>query len=918
MIRKMEADERRPSRQLAELLAEVLNVAAEERDSFVQFARGLAIEGPASLATAAGGAVKIPHNLPAQATPFIGRQEELSVLQRYLDDPGVRLVTILGPGGMGKTRLALATAEGQLGEASPSADGVRFVTLAGVSGADQLPQAIGAALDFQFSGADDPRDQLLRYLRGKKLLLLLDNYEHLLPDVRLLAAILHHAPGVQLLVTSREKLHMQAEQLLPIGGLAFPEEKAGLCRAEMETYSALQLFVQCARRARPDFDLRGENGTAAAAICRQLEGMPLGIVLAAAWIDTLTAGEIVRQIEASLDFLSTEMSDVPPRQRSLRAAFDHSWQLLSAREKSIYGQISVFRGGFAAEAASEVAGAALQDLRSLLNKSLLARAPSASGNPLRYEVHELLRQFAGQELAKDVAEQEAARERHSAYYLALLARTAPDWKGERQLQVLDLASRESDNINAALRQALQRGSWAHLHGALESWAVYLNWRGLVADGRELCETITGKLRSALERGAGQPPEVFLLQAEALAWGGIFSGNTSRALAKLEESMAILDGAALAEVDTRPLRAFILLQMAIRRIPVDQEAAHRLARESLDLALAGDDRWQAADCYQWLGSLDWRAGRVGEARRQIEASLALFEELGDRRMQVQPLNILAWLVQHTGAFARAETIRHQALRLCRQIGDRTYLPYCMYDLAFTLMCLGKRAEARQMAGQTVEVCEAYGLLDKVGFALGLLGYIHLRAGEYGRADRRLRRALALTKESGNRDVEAYILATMGRLELVAGKDLAHARECFRRALDIHEQTHDIIYLPEKLVGMGLTACLAADLRSARRYLRQALQVELKLREYSQLLELLEALALYRALEGDVLGAVEIWTLAGSHPYLANSKWSADVIGRPREAMLEGMDPAAIAAARERGRQRDVWQTVEALHAALEDA
>ena len=377
------------------------------------------------------------HNLPPDPTPFIGREPELAQIAERLADPACRLLTILGPGGMGKTRLAIQAARS---EADRFAHGACFVDLAPIASAEQLAEAILRTLQVPSQGATEPDQQVISYLADKQMLLVLDNYEQLLtgpePDRRdgygLVTKMLGAAPRVKLLVTSRARLNVRAEWLAPLEGLAAPEEDvtphlpvgAGVARsvfrdeaishleeiaslhpakpmrdsarndaALLETYSATALFLACVRRVQPDFRPTAGDARRIVHICRLLEGSPLAIELAAAWIRVLPLEQIERELEQGLGLLATTMHDVPLRHRSMTATFDHSWRLLSSNERSILRQLSVFRGGFTREAAHEVTGATVADLAGLADASWLRL-----GEHGRYQIHELTRQYCAEKL----------------------------------------------------------------------------------------------------------------------------------------------------------------------------------------------------------------------------------------------------------------------------------------------------------------------------------------------------------------------------------------------------------------------------------------------------------------------------------------------------------------------------------------
>jgi predicted ATPase/DNA-binding SARP family transcriptional activator len=362
---------------------------------------------------------QIDHNLPPQPTPFIGRTEELAQITRRLEDPACRLLTLTGPGGIGKTRLALQAAinliENPAGQTMFST-GVYFVNLASVGSPDSLVTTVAEAIKFSFYSDANLRQQLLEYFRENKMLLVLDNFEHLLVSseektIDLVIDILAVAPAVKIIITSREALHLQEEWLFAITGLRLPIDDEAF---SLEEYSAVQLFVQCAKRASPGFSFSTEQDCVLH-ICRMVEGMPLAIELAAAWLRMFPCKKIAREIEHGLDLLTTSLRNVPPRHRSMHAVFEHSWSLLSDVEKQVLRQSSVFQGGFRQEAAEQVASATFADLVALVEKSLLHRTPAG-----RYQLHGLLRQFSAEKLQTDPGEQEAVRHRYSHYYLTFL------------------------------------------------------------------------------------------------------------------------------------------------------------------------------------------------------------------------------------------------------------------------------------------------------------------------------------------------------------------------------------------------------------------------------------------------------------------------------------------------------------------
>ena len=486
-LRKIESGERRPSKQLAGLLAGALEVGEAELNAFVRAARGEMVSDCLPLPTLQELPLPLPvparsspfaplGNWPVQLTPLVGRESELTSLGQLLADPLCRLLTLIGPGGVGKTRLAIEAASQAR---SRFADGVWFVPLASVSSPAAIIPAIAEAMGLTLRGQTELRLQLLSHLTGMEMLLVLDNLEHLLAGVDLFTNILARAPGVKLLVTSRERLHLQSEYVFVTQGLPVPPPDQ-LHRAY--DYDAIHLFEQSAHRAGAQIVLEGDELAAAVQVCRLVDGMPLGIELAATWTPLLSCQEIAAEIQRSLDFLAGALHDLPERQRSLRAVFDHSWRLLTPEKRDVLSRLSVFQGGFERKAAEEVAGASLPGLLALSSKSLIRR--NASG---RYDLHEVVRQYAFSHLSQTPAGVETG-DRHSRYYLALLEGREPDLRSKAQVQTLCGLLGEIDNLRAAWDWAVSRGLFDALAGAVRCFGCLFELMGWLEEGVALLET----------------------------------------------------------------------------------------------------------------------------------------------------------------------------------------------------------------------------------------------------------------------------------------------------------------------------------------------------------------------------------------------------------------------------------------------
>jgi predicted ATPase/DNA-binding SARP family transcriptional activator len=406
----------------------------------------------------------VSDHLPPQITPFVGREKELhEIKQLLLTNPPHRLMTLTGPGGIGKTRMALAVGE-ELRESFKH--GVYYTSFAHICSPEQLLPALAESLGTRFVTDRDLQEQLFNHLRPMHTLLILDNMEHLLDASDIVRAILAAAPNVSILTTSRERLNQSSEVLYTLGGLAFPTDQYYEQTRNALDYEAVVLLLQRAQLVRPGFQLTPDNLAAIVRVCQLVQGMPLALVLAGAWLEILSFQEIADEIARNFDFLEAEMRDLPERQSSVRAAFDYSWQRLSLEEQQTFSKLSVFRGGFSREAAEAVVGTNLRTLRTLINKSFVTLDAQN-----RYEIHELLRQYGEEELNAFEADTNI-RACHSHYYLSMVADLDADLEGDR----LDEIDAELENINSAWMWAIDHHEAALVAQAHKGLCIFKDLR----------------------------------------------------------------------------------------------------------------------------------------------------------------------------------------------------------------------------------------------------------------------------------------------------------------------------------------------------------------------------------------------------------------------------------------------------------
>ncbi len=438
---------------------------------------------PVGVGPGVRSAVVPPHNLPAALTPLIGREKELDELRQRLQDPTCRLLTIAGLGGVGKTRLALEVA----GECCTSLrlgafpDGIYVIPLAEVQSAIEIPSAVAAAIGLSPATLEDSeavfRQRLLNHVRRKRMLLLLDSLEHLPDGVGVLTEILEQAPETKIVVTSRERLHLLGEQLLILAGLPYPQgQEAG--PSEACSTPAARLFLTTAWRVCPHFEPTQEDLMGIAHICREVEGLPLAIIMAAGQMEAMSPSEIAAAIDCGLDILQIDCRDVPERQRSMRRVFDRCWALMGEQQHEALRGLSVFHGGFTGAAARQVVGVTPRELADLVSRSCLYHWPDG-----RFAMHSLLRQYMADKLARVPDVGRAMHERHCAYYAAVLERWGPDLRGGRQQQVLDGMEFEIDNVRAAWQWAVQERAVKHLAQMFETLRTFCQMH-LCSQGEE--------------------------------------------------------------------------------------------------------------------------------------------------------------------------------------------------------------------------------------------------------------------------------------------------------------------------------------------------------------------------------------------------------------------------------------------------
>ena len=702
-----------------------------------------------------------PNNLPVQATPLIGREQAVATLRDLLLRPGVRLVTLTGPGGTGKTRLGLQVAAELLDHFE---HGVYFVNLAPIGNPDLVASAIAQPVAVREHGGKPLLESLKDYLRDKHLLLLLDNFEQVTPAAPLVATLLAAAPRLSVLVTSREVLHLYGEHDVAVLPLTLPDPRHPVPLERLRHYEAVRLFIERAQAARSDFAITNENAHAVAEICYRLDGLPLAIELAAARIRLLPPQAMLQRLTSRLRLLTGGARDLPERQRTLRGAIAWSYDLLEEDEQALFRRLAIFVGGFALDAIEAVCNGSgdldidvLDVVESLVGKSLLREAAAAEDES-RVGMLETIREYALERLG-DGEETAEMRRQHAAFFLQFVEEAEPHLAGPQQIAWLNRLEPEHDNLRAVLRWAIDRGDAStalRLAGALSRF-----W---------------------LDRGYGGEGQKWL--AHALALPG--------ALDHVRERMNALAGATALSVADRDLDA----------ARTSSEQLIPLARE------VGDERRLA----QALTLLGWVVARQRDPRAAqplLEEGLVLARRLRDPALLAYILHNQGIGALFRGDRATAKVLLEEAVPLLRQTGDRISLAQVLMAWSALAMGEGELARAEVLLEESIPVIREASVRWHAGLYLNRLGDIARLRGRHERAEQLYAEALAIWRDLGMQADAAAALHNLGYAVLSQG-DSTRARSRFGESLALQQAQDNRAGIAEGLAGLAAVA--AAERRA----------------------------------------------------------------------------------------------------------
>jgi predicted ATPase/DNA-binding SARP family transcriptional activator len=771
-----------------------------------------------------------PYNLPPETVSLVGRQAELEELQVILADPACRLTTLMGPGGIGKTQLALALAQ-QV--ANHFVEGVWFVALSDVSSAAALLAAVAATLNVTFSEGSEPRGQLLDTLRTRELLLVLDNFEQLVEagGADLVGAILAETTAVKLLVTSRRQVGLRQERLFDLGGLSYPpagiEAESVLPGATPGAYDAVALFERVVRQRQRHFSLAG-NETAVVDICRLVAGTPLAIEMAAAAVPARSCADIAAAIRENLDTLQVPYPDALVRQRSVRAVFNHSWSLLEREERKLLARLSVFQGKFTTAAAREISGATVAQLAELCGRSWLRQTGDA-----RYQVHELLRQYAAEKLAQELNQAEPVRRAHAGYYLDLIATEGARLAGEAGEQAQETITANLANVRAAWLWATQACAVPFLLNSLEGLRTYYEQCGLLPEVEQLLAGALAAVETLAAESGLQEEESRILHGRLLAAMATILGRQGKhtpALPLAQRAVAVAE--AVGDIQARVVGNCCLARASVaqgnyRAGKQKGEKALRLAREA---------QWPIGEvvALRELGVISYRQGQYHEALAYYEAGLLVARATGDRRSEARLLYNAGLTKAHLGQLAPAETDVQQALLIARRLnfllleamileilgmiatrqgnprqeitylrqaarvhrrtGNRYRMGLNQYNLAAVYCEVRDYASARPHLEEAIELFQKIELAAEEGAALRHKGMLLLDTGQYNAARATLERAVSLLEQADEKPALPFAFILLGQLALQVG-DWPLAQAYAGRSAAVVGETGETVHASE---------------------------------------------------------------------------------------------------------------------------
>lgn len=754
--------------------------------------------------------------LPRSKGELLGRDEVLDELLSKLTDPACRLLTLIGPGGIGKTRLGQEVAERAI---NLFTNGVCFVALAAVEDQPSLVAAVAHALELPAvnpSSSDDENleQRLLQWLEQREMLLVLDNFEQLLTATSFLTKLLEKTDAIKLLITSRIRVNLQAEWLVNVTGLEHPlpsphfeqthDEDSDDTLAAAMSYGAVELFVQNARRVNPAFLLTAENLSFVVQICQLVNGMPLALEIASSWARILAADEIASEIEGNIDFLSTTMGDVTERHRSIRAVFGYSWRLLSPTEQHALMQLSIFRHGFDREAAADVANADLTLLSSLMDKSFLRRVENYQGQQKRFEMHELLRQLVEEQLQAKAELELQTRILFSRWYADFLVQIEQHINGAQAGDAIRTVDEELPNIRLAWRWLVNQSMIEPLHNSIAPLYIFFNNTGRHHEGHDL-------FQYALDNLATSPP--IDSQDERLsALGAKISSRLAHfkfSIGQRDEAQNLLEET-YTEIETvgKPLDIGYCLKTlgSFAWKNGDYRQARDYLKKAMSIYEAASFQEGIAEVLVQQGVIAYNTGHLFDAQKYYRAAFQSAQRLSHAELISISQHNLGQVCQALGEFSAATSYLEDSLKYQQRIGAGQTAGYVMITLATIASQQGDHDRARALATEAIDTFRKLNYRPGLIIAHRQLGDTERLAGHFADAAIHLHQSQSLAEEIGLQPQRALCICSQGKLKLDEGD--------YEKAKMLSEQSLHLCKTTGIRAGVGYTQNLLGQIALAR--------------------------------------------------------------------------------------------------------
>jgi DNA-binding SARP family transcriptional activator/predicted ATPase/Tfp pilus assembly protein PilF len=806
------------------------------------------------------------HNLPRALTPLFGRKNEIEKLTNTLLNPGYPLVSITGVGGMGKTSLALATGRQlTVRQPRPFKDGIWFISLEGIENdalekvREEVAALVGQAMGLFFHGESDLWTQMLGQLASKNLLLILDNIEQFLTVASdLVLGLLEAGDGIHVLTTSRTTVPLAASFAFPLTGLETPTQVS----AEALQNESVRLFAERAGRLPTSFYLE-EHLSEVVSICQFVEGMPLGIELAAASLGKLMVDEIMPALTSNLHLLNSTRRDLPPRQRTFHAVFDYTWQLLDPREQALLAQTSIFRDGFTRQAADALLNDSSYSLYSLQHHALLSRDETG-----RFRMHPLLRQLAREKLndpsRSDLAEQ--AQNRHAFYFTSLAQSFEKDLQYDEGRIAMQTLLLEQANLRAAWQHALQAGQWQLISNCLDSTHYFYQRKGFFNEEATLVDSAITAVQATLEENDISLTSLLSRLLTARAWSYLNLSQFENGIRTAERACQLAQSVENASIEAQARLAWAQILSTQHK----HELAMAQFEQAVPLAKKAQNQILEADGWIGIGSqILWQAD-VNLAQEPLFHALELCRTLQYKPGEVEALILLGDLALRREDFALSVTYDEQALQLSRLLGDAAVEAEVLGSLGVGLTAVGDLVGSQTYHKEALDKFRQLTMPEKEQWLLGQLGYTTIKLGDYATAEQNLKDALTIARRIKDEFWQAWIKLRLGDVWHGLGKS-EQALSIITEVYQTAEQLQNPRFLAAVLYQWGNVLLSQADWTQAEQKFQQAYDLWQRQGQTQNALLALAGLA-YAAYQQEMLTtaaahAEQIWQILQESPVLA---------------------------------------------------